>query len=58
MTIDELRDQLQVYEIPGHGWHWETEDFCSEDGHPTRGAAISNFEAEAPSLLQMSAPQF
>lgn len=43
---------LRVYEVAGFGWHWEAGDFCSEDGHSSFDAALSDFEATLPDLLR------
>ncbi|NMF84678.1 hypothetical protein [Nodosilinea sp. P-1105] len=49
--IDTLRQRLQVYKLPDEQWHWETGDYCSEDGHPTPEAAEADFEAQIAFLV-------
>ena len=44
MTIqDKLRAEYQHYEICGD-WHWESGDWCSEDGFPTEAECYADFE--------------
>ena len=49
--ISALRQQLQIYELPGHGWHWEAGEYCSEDGHPSMEAAKADFESQIAFLV-------
>ena len=51
-NIDLLRQQLQIYEIPGYGWSWEAGEYCSEDGHPSPEAAAADFEDLIMALMQ------
>ncbi|MBD2428421.1 hypothetical protein [Phormidium sp. FACHB-1136] len=40
---DQLRTEYQHYLILGY-WHWETEEYCSEDGFPTEAECYADFE--------------
>lgn len=39
-----LWTELSINLVIGYGWQWETEEYCSEDCHPTPNDALADFE--------------
>ena len=50
INLDELCAQYQDYQIYDL-WHWESGDWCSEDGFDTQEECRQDFEQFIPTLL-------